>query len=175
MTNVRTLLLLAGGSILLVGCTGIPEGVQPVTGFELDRYLGTWYEIARLDHSFERGLSRVTAHYRKSPEGSVEVLNRGYDAASKLWKEAHGRAVVADDPATGSLEVTFFWPFAGGYHVFALDREAYQWAMIAGPSRGYLWILSRRPILDPGVRENLIDTARRAGFDTEALIWVEQP
>lgn len=164
---------LAFAAQVLVACTSVPAGITPVSPFELERYLGTWYEIARLDHSFERGLSDVSAHYRLNPDGSVAVINRGYDAKDDAWREAAGRALFVGDSNTGSLKVSFFGPFYGGYHVAELDREAYRWALVVGPNRDYLWILARDKQLDDAVRDQLVATARAAGFDTAALIWVE--
>jgi len=167
---VGKLLALCLLSLLLAGCTGTPEGVRPVTGFQLDRYLGTWHEIARLDHSFERGLTDVSATYSRRPDGGVDVLNRGYDAAKGEWKEARGRAYFLDGPEVGSLKVSFFGPFYGGYHVFALDPD-YRWALVAGYSHDYLWILARERQLPPGVLEDLLAKAGKAGFATDALIF----
>ena len=84
--------------LVLQGCTGIPEGIEPVTGFDQERYLGAWYEIARLDHSFERGLSEVTATYSTNPDGSIAVLNRGFDQEEGRWREAEGVARFVDSP-----------------------------------------------------------------------------
>ncbi len=113
------LLLLSLGA-----CTERPPGVEPVSGFDIGRYEGIWYEILRLDHSFERGLTNVTAVYTVRQDGSVDVLNRGFDRARCRWKEAHGRARFQGRNDVASLSVTFFWPFAGGYYVFALDRAS---------------------------------------------------
>lgn len=158
----------------LVGCTSVPEGVQPVHSFDAKRYAGQWYEIMRLDHSFERGLTHVTATYIPREDGSVGVVNKGFDRDACRWKEADGSAVFLRDRDTASLAVTFFWPFAGGYHVMALDREKYRWALVSGPSRDYLWILSRTPQLPESVRQKLIAEARSYGFPVERLISVEQ-
>jgi len=159
---------------LLAACTGSPEGVLPVTGFEADRYLGTWHEIARLDHRFERGLVAVTATYARNPDGSLKVTNRGFDPKTCAWKEAVGRAKFMADPGTAHLAVSFFGPFYGGYTVFSLDKTAYAWAMVAGPSRDYLWILSRSPTLPEDVRAHLIAQARDLAFPTDTLIPVKQ-
>ncbi len=157
-------------TLLLAGCTSVPQGIQPVTGFELERYLGTWYEIARLDHPFERGLSDISATYSRRSDGGIDVLNRGWDIEKGAWREARGRAYFLDTPNVASLKVSFFGPFYGGYHVFALDPNA-QWALVAGPSREYLWILARTPRLPEALLLELVDKARRAGFATEALIY----
>lgn len=162
-------------ALLLGGCAvAPPSGVTPVTGFELNRYLGKWYEIARLDHSFERGLSDVSATYSRREDGGVKVVNRGYDDRAGVWKEAEGRAYFTGEPTVGSLKVSFFGPFYGGYHVVALDRANYSWAMISGPSRDYLWILARTRQLPPAVLEDLLQQARALGFATDQLIAVKQ-
>tara|TARA_R110001583_G_scaffold132142_2_gene284119 strand:- start:86068 stop:86685 length:618 start_codon:yes stop_codon:yes gene_type:complete len=157
----------------LGACTSVPDGVTPVSPFELDRYLGRWYEIARLDHSFERGLSDVTADYRLQADGSVEVVNRGYDGKKAEWREAVGRAVFLGERDVGSLKVSFFGPFYGGYHIADLDQPGYRWALVTGPDRDYLWILARTPELPAEVRERLVSKASALGFDTSKLIWVE--
>ena len=157
---------------LLAACTSVPDGVEPVRGFDLERYLGRWHEIARLDHSFERGLSRVTADYSRRDDGGVRVLNRGYDAAKGAWKEAEGRAYPIGDIDVASLKVSFFGPFYGGYHVIALDPD-YRWALVAGPSRDYLWILAREPQLDPAIYARLVAQAAADGFPVDGLISVD--
>jgi len=157
-------------ALLLGGCTGVPEGVQPVRGFDLERYLGTWYEIARLDHAFERGLTDVSATYSRRDDGGVRVLNRGWDPGRGDWKEAEGKAYFIGPADVASLKVSFFGPFYGGYHVFALDPD-YRWAMLSGPSKDYFWILAREPGLSDTVLHSLLAQARQAGFDTNALIF----
>lgn len=166
-------LMALGASFLLAGCAVIPSGVQPVKDFEVDRYTGKWYEIARLDHRFERGLSNVSATYTLRSDEGVDVLNRGYDVKSDKWKEARGRAYFAGGKDVGQLKVTFFWPFYGGYNVIALDREGCTYAMVCGPNRSYLWILARERRLDPAVLDKLIAKAAALGFDTDELIVVE--
>jgi apolipoprotein D and lipocalin family protein len=164
----------AGLFALLTGCTGIPDGLEPVQNFDENRYLGKWYEIARLDHGFERGLDNVSAMYTVRDDGGIDVLNRGYNAEDGTWELAEGRAYFQGERTTGSLKVTFFWPFYGGYHVLALDRKDYGYAMVCGPDRSYLWILARERKLDPAVQAGLVAEAARLGFDTDALIFVAQ-
>ena len=171
---MRQLLLITCCTLLLTGCLGMPAGMQPVQPFELPRYLGQWYEVARLDHSFERGLSDVSATYRLQDDGSVQVVNRGFDGKRNEWREAVGRALFTGDPTRASLKVSFFGPFYGGYHVIALDQKDYRWAMVVGPDRDYLWILARDRQLAPDVRQQLLRQARELGFDVASLIWVEQ-
>ncbi len=156
---------------LCAGCATVPKGVMPVSGFEVQRYLGTWHEIARLDHSFERGLVSVTAEYSLRQDGGVKVLNRGYKTSVGKWKEAEGRAYFTGDKAVGQLKVSFFRPFYGGYNIIELDRKGYSYALVAGPSRSYLWILARESELSPQITQRLVARARELGFDTEKLIF----
>ncbi len=161
---------------LLAGCgsTGAPKGIIPVANFELERYLGTWYEIARFDHKFERGLEQVSANYSLNTDGSVKVLNRGYSTSKSEWKEAVGKARFVKDSTTGHLKVSFFGPFYGSYIVFELDENNYEYAMVAGPDRSWLWILSRNPEIDPALYDSLLGIAADNGYDTSQLIRVKQ-
>jgi len=159
--------------LLLAGCTGLPPGVTPVSGFQAERYLGTWYEIARLDHSFERGMSRVTAEYTRRDDGGLNVLNRGYVDADKAWKQATGKAYFVGSPDTGHLKVSFFGPFYGAYGIFELDKQDYRYAVVSGPDTSYLWLLARSPTLDATTQARLITRAAALGFDTSRLIFVE--
>jgi apolipoprotein D and lipocalin family protein len=161
-------------AFLLAGCTGIPGNVTPVKDFTLERYLGRWYEIARLDHSFERGLTRTTADYSLRDDGGVRVINRGYAESEGKWKEAEGRAYFVEDPGTAYLKVSFFGPFYGSYIVFELDREEYQYSLVCGPNTSYLWILSRTPELKDEIKARLVARAAALGFDTAELIYVDQ-
>jgi apolipoprotein D and lipocalin family protein len=158
--------------VLLAGCVGIPDGVAPVENFELARYLGTWYEIARQDHSFERGLSRVTAEYSLREDGGVRVVNRGYSEKEREWKEAEGKAYFVDRADQGHFKVSFFGPFYGSYIVFELDRDSYQYALVSGPDKSYFWILARRPEMDKELKERLVAKAAARGFDMSGLIFV---
>ena len=168
---MKNLLLLS--FILLTSCVGIPEDVNPVNDFKLERYLGKWYEIARLDHSFERGLSRVTASYSMRKDGGVKVINRGYSAEKNTWKEAEGKAFFVEKDNLGYLKVSFFGPFYGSYIVFDLDHENYQYSIVSGPDKSYLWILSRSPKINKNIKSILIQKAKKLGFDTSKLIYVE--
>jgi apolipoprotein D and lipocalin family protein len=160
-------------ALWVTGCMGIPENVTPVENFEVAKYLGRWYEIARLDHSFERGLDRITADYSLRDDGGVRVSNRGYSAEKKKWKVAEGKAYFVKRPDVGFLKVSFFGPFYGSYIVLALDHEDYRYSMICGPDKSYLWILARSPNLDKDVRTMLIEKAAALGFETGKLIFVE--
>ena len=158
--------------IFLTGCVGIPDNVKPVDNFQLERYLGKWYEIARLDHSFERGLSRVTADYSLREDGGVRVLNRGYSAENKAWQEAEGKAYFVESPDQGYLKVSFFGPFYGSYIVFELDHDNYQYSLVSGPDKSYLWILARSPKISESIKKSLLKKAAALGFDTTKLIYV---
>ena len=164
--------LVAVAVFLLAGCTGIPDGIEPVDNFELEPYLGTWYEIARLDHSFERGLSNVTANYSLRDDGGVAVLNRGYRAGKDEWDEAQGKAYFIGDPGIGRLKVSFFGPFYGAYNIFELG-DNYEYSLVAGPDRSYLWILAREARLPQAMLDELLSKAEAAGYDTSQLILVE--
>lgn len=166
--------LLALWLLLIGGCTGIPENIQPVTGFQLNNYLGQWYEIARLEHSFERDLTQVTANYSVREDGSVKVINRGYLPAKQEWKEAEGTAYFMQQPDVGYLKVSFFRPFYGSYIVIALDKEDYQYSLVTSSDKSYLWILARTPHLSAQIQTELVAKAKALGFETEKLIYPAQ-
>ncbi|MGL5360019.1 MAG: lipocalin family protein [Shewanella sp.] len=161
-------------TLLLSGCIGMPQNVAPVKDFNLERYLGTWYEIARLDHSFERGLTHVSAEYRLKDDGGVMVINRGFSAQKQAWQEAEGKAYFVNEATEGYLKVSFFGPFYGSYVVFGLDHEQYQYAFISGPNTDYLWLLAKTPTVAPEVIEQFVTMAKAKGFDTQSLIYVPQ-
>ena len=158
--------------VLLTGCVGIPEGVTPVDSFRLERYLGTWYEIARLDHSFERGLTHVTADYSLRDDGGVRVINRGYSAVKDAWQEAEGKAYFVKASDQGFLKVSFWGFFYGSYIIFDLDHEHYQYSLVCGPDRSYLWILAREPKIEDTIRDMLMEKAASLGFETEKLLFI---
>ncbi|HPI37044.1 MAG TPA: lipocalin family protein [Ignavibacteriaceae bacterium] len=157
----------------LAGCSGIPDNVTPITGFELDKYLGKWYEIARLDHSFERDLDNVTADYSMRDDGGVKVINRGFNTKKGEWKTAEGKAYFIDKPDVGMLKVSFFLFFYGGYNIIALDKENYSYSMVCGPDLSYLWILSREKNMEKELLDSLIGQAKSLGFETDKLIFVK--
>ena len=171
---MRWLALLLVLLLGLAGCaTAPPAGLTPVTPFDVNRYAGKWYEIARMDHSFERGLSDVSARYTVQPDGSVQVINRGFDVSRQAWKEAVGKALFTGDTNRGALKVSFFGPFYGGYNVVALDPD-YRWSLVVGPDLGYVWILARERQLAPAVRQQVLEKARSFGIEVDRLIWVDQ-
>jgi len=162
------------GALLSVACsTTPPKGVTPIEGFNAELYLGSWYEIARFNHPFERGLEQVTATYSKREDGGLKVVNRGFNPKKQRWQESTGKAYFTGQPSRAALKVSFFGPFYGGYNVIALDPE-YQHALVCGPNRDYLWILSRTPQISEQVKTSLVNTARENGFDVSQLIWVKQ-
>lgn len=176
MMKVSVAILLAW---MLSACTGAPDNVTPIKSFDTTQYLGTWYEIARLDHSFERNLEKVTATYSMRKDGGIQVINRGFNPETGQWKEAEGKAYFIDPPNTdqthtGRLKVSFFGPFYGAYNIIELDRPYYNYVMVCGPNKSYFWILSRTPQLAYPIKQELVATARELGFATEKLIYVNQ-
>lgn len=160
-------------SLTLAGCLGMPNSVKPVSNFDVQNYVGKWYEIARLDHSFEEGLSQVTAEYSLKDDGGVSVLNRGFLAEENQWEEAEGKAYFVNGESEGYLKVSFFGPFYGSYVVFDLDTEHYQYAFVSGPNTDYLWLLARTPTVEQQIIDKFVNMAKERGFDTEKLIFVD--
>lgn len=163
-------LLLA--SMLLFSCTYIPKGISSVEGFEVKNYLGKWYEIARTDNRFERDLNNVTANYSQNEDGSIKVLNKGYNYIKNEWDSAKGKAKFRGESTIAELKVSFFGPFYSGYNVVALD-EAYQYALVVGKDLDYLWLLSRTTSVPNEIKKQYLDLAEEIGYDTSSLIWVE--
>lgn len=159
---------------ILLGCTGIPNDLKAVNNFALNRYLGGWYEIARLDHRFERGLNNISANYSMNNDGSVKVINKGWNVANQKWEQAEGKAYFVEQPDIGRLKVSFFGPFYGGYNIIDLDKKNYANAMVTGPDKSYFWILSRTKQLPKATLEILIYRAKALGFPVEKLIFVNQ-
>lgn len=180
MKTIYRLPLIFTFALLLMACQkGTPNGIEAIDSFEPAQYVGTWYEIARLDHSFERGLQHVTADYSLREDGGIKVVNRGYDVQEKEWQEAIGKAYFIDPPnadgtRTGRLKVSFFGPFYGAYNIIVLDKPYYNYVMICGADRKYFWILSRTPQLPFPIKAQLVAKARELGFATDQLIYVQQ-
>ncbi len=167
--------MLASLLSFLPGCAhNSTRGLPPVTGFDAGRYAGTWYEIARFPHVFERGLTRVTAEYTAQADGSIRVVNRGYDPAKQKWRSATARAVFPGAHDIGLLRVTFFWPFSASYKVVKLDEKEYAWAVVTSGTLDYFWILARTPRLPPETYAELVKFAADSGFDTSRIEKVEQ-
>jgi apolipoprotein D and lipocalin family protein len=153
-------------------CSHIPEGATAVKPFDKQKYLGKWYEIARMDFRFERGLNNTTANYSLYPDGSIKVDNRGYNYTTKEWKQAIGKAKFVNDTNVAMLKVSFFGPFYSGYNVIALDNE-YKYALVAGKNLDYLWLLSRETTIPEDLKKNYLKIAEKLGYKTSELIWVE--
>jgi apolipoprotein D and lipocalin family protein len=164
--------LLSAISILIVtACTGVPKGVTPVSPFDIKSYLGEWHEIARLDHSFERGLTEVTAQYSRREDGGINVINRGYNAKDGVWEQAEGKAYFVDDSNTGRLKVSFFGPFYGGYNIAQLEPD-YSMALVIGPSLEYAWLLSRSPAPATELCQRYFDSAQSLGITSDQWIHI---
>ncbi|MEQ8514727.1 MAG: lipocalin family protein [Chromatocurvus sp.] len=163
-----------GVLLSLAGCIGMPDDVEPVADFEAKRYLGRWYEIARLDHSFERGLESVNATYSLRDDGGLRVVNRGYDTEDGEWREAVGKAYFVEDDSVAHIKVSFFGPFYGSYVVFDLDKRDYSTAFVSGYNHSYLWLLARSTSVSEAVKTDFLRQAEALGFATEDLVWVDQ-
>ncbi|EPV6618210.1 outer membrane lipoprotein Blc, partial [Salmonella enterica subsp. enterica serovar Dublin] len=150
-----------------------PKGVTVVNNFDAKRYLGTWYEIARFDHRFERGLDKVTATYSLRDDGGINVINKGYNPDREMWQKTEGKAYFTGDPSRAALKVSFFGPFYGGYNVIALDRE-YRHALVCGPDRDYLWILSRTPTISDEMKQQMLAIGHCCKVSDEAAFCLIQ-
>ena len=156
----------------LAGCATIPDNTTAVSNFELDRYLGKWYEIARMDFRFEKNMDNTTAEYSLDKNGRVKVVNSGYDYVKNEYKSAEGKAKFRGQSDIAELEVSFFGPFYSAYNVIALDSE-YKYALVAGKNTDYLWILSRTTDIPEEVKQEYLSIAVNAGYDISKLVWVE--
>ncbi len=157
---------------LIQSCASIPENAQPVTDFDAKKYLGAWFEIARFDYRFEKNLSNVIAQYSLNEDQSIKVFNSGYNFKKEEWQSATGSAKFRGDENVAALKVTFFKPFYSGYNVVAIDKD-YKYALVAGRSLEYLWILSREKTMPEEVKTSYVKLAEEIGYDTSQLIWVE--
>ncbi|ALL06977.1 hypothetical protein AQ505_16685 [Pedobacter sp. PACM 27299] len=170
--SIPSILTIAAIAVLS-SCASMPKKAKPVADFQVKRYLGTWYEIARFDFRFEKNLDNTTAQYSLKENGTVKVLNSGYNYKTKKWKSATGTAKFRGDEHIAALKVSFFGPFYAGYNVIAINSN-YQYALVAGKSLDYLWILSREKSIPDEVKNNYLKIARDLGYDTTRLIWVKQ-
>jgi apolipoprotein D and lipocalin family protein len=166
-------LILIGFISLLVGCTGLPDGIAPVSNFDVNRYTGQWFEIARLDNRFEKGLEGVTATYGIDSNGTISVINEGLSTEDGTYKRAEGSATWVDDPTVGHLKVSFFGPFYASYVIFELAPD-YSYAFVTGHTRDYLWLLARTPDLPETIKMAFVAQATQLGFNLDDLIWVDQ-
>lgn len=172
----RSLIMAALTGVVLVtlrSCASIPEGAVAIKPFDKEKYLGKWYEIARMDFRFERNLNNVTANYSIRENGSIKVDNRGFDYLTKEWKQAIGKAKLTGDPDEAKLKVSFFGPFYSGYNVIALDDQ-YKYALVAGQNLKYLWLLSRETTMPESTKQSYLNIAKGLGYDISTLVWTEQ-
>jgi len=156
---------------IFCGCLGLPQNIIPVEQFDVSRYTGKWYEIARLDHSFERGLDNVTAEYVLQDDGKISVLNRGFSKKHNKWEKVTGKARFVGIRNTGYLKVSFFGPFYGSYVIFELGKN-YQYAYVTSSKKSYLWLLARSPEAGKKEISRFVKKCRYLGFDTGNLIFV---
>ena len=162
--------------LLMVSCQSQDMKIDNsvVKELNIERYLGTWYEIARYDHKFERGMVGVTANYSYREDGKIRVINKGYKGSLDGEESvAEGKAKIPDPAVPAKLKVSFFWIFYGDYFVMELDEE-YQWAIIGSKTDKYLWILSRVPQMDADLYKDLLTKLTKRGYDVSKLIEVEQ-
>lgn len=159
--------------LVLAGCVSVPDGLSYVTDFNGQRYMGKWYEVARIDNRFEKGLTQVTAEYSIEESGKITVINRGFDAENDEWKQAEGKAYFVNSNTEGYLKVSFFGPFYSPYVVFELD-DNYDYAFVSGADKDYLWLLSRAPVVGEDVKHKFMSTSAELGFDINKVIWVKQ-
>jgi apolipoprotein D and lipocalin family protein len=172
--NILSGFFLTGLIVVLTfgSCATIPKGAMAVQPFDKEKYLGKWYEIARMDFRFERNLNNTTANYSVNNDGSIKVDNRGFNYKENQWKQAIGKAKFVGEQNIAMLKVSFFGPFYSGYNVIALDNE-YKYALVAGKNLSYLWILSRETTIPDDVKQNYLKIAKNLGFETSSLVWVE--
>lgn len=170
---LRATLVASAVAVLATGCAvKVPSGIQPVQNFDAAKYMGQWYEIARIDQKFQKGLTKATAQYALNDDGTVKVINRGYNAEKQEWKDVEGKAKFVADPKVGALKVSFFGPFYGGYNVVDLDPD-YQTSLVIGESTDYFWLLSRKPDLSKEQVDALLKKAERMGVDVSKVIQAQ--
>lgn len=158
---------------LLQSCKTIPKGAVAVKPFDINKYKGKWYEIARLDFRFERNLKNTTAEYSFNSNGTIRVVNRGYNYKTHAWKESVGKAKFRGDKQEARLKVSFFGPFYAGYNVIGIDPD-YKYALVAGKNLDYLWLLSREKTMPGNIKQEYLQKATRLGYNVNKLVWVQQ-
>ncbi len=166
---MRKMFFMALAAMFFASCNSAEIDNSTVKAVDLNRYLGSWYEIAKYDHVFERGLDYAMANYTLREDGKIDVLNTGIKDGRA--KDAKGIAKTTNIP--GLLKVSFFGPFYSDYRIMMLDAD-YQYVLVGGSNDKYLWILSRTPQLDDATKTLILAEANRRGYDTSKLIWVKQ-
>lgn len=168
-----TLILLSiVGIIYSCKSVKVPDGVKVVGNFKIEPYMGTWYEIARFDFKHEKDLSNVTATYSLNTNGSVKVVNKGYNYIKNEWEQANGKAKFLNETNKGALKVSFFGPFYAGYNVVKMDPD-YENVLVFGETNDYIWILSRNKTIPQSVKDDFLKTAELAGYDLKRLVWTK--
>jgi lipocalin len=141
--------------------------LNTVNDLSLDKYIGKWFEVARIPNRFERNLICVTAEYQLRNDGKITVINRGHKQEDvKRVRSVRGKAWIPDEKFPGRLKVQFFWPFRGDYQIFHLDREKYRYALVGEPRRKYFWMLHRTPHISESLYDQLIRIAEDNGYDS---------
>lgn len=170
--NLSLVAIVISACFLFSGCAKIPKNAQAVSPFDAEKYMGKWYEIARLDFKFEKDLNNTTAQYTFKEDESIAVLNRGFNVKKNEWQEADGKAKFVGDKNVAELKVTFFGPFYSGYNVIAIDQD-YENALVIGESLKYMWILSRNKTISDSIKTDFLNRASDIGYKVEDLVWVE--
>ena len=166
---MKKMFFMALAAMFFSACDATEIDNSTVKAVDLNRYLGSWYEIAKYDHVFERGLDYAMANYTLREDGKIDVLNTGIKDGRA--KDAKGIAKTTNIP--GLLKVSFFGPFYSDYRIMMLDTN-YQYVLVGGSNDKYLWILSRTPLLDEATKALILAEADKRGYDTSKLIWVKQ-
>ncbi|MCB9032945.1 MAG: lipocalin family protein [Chitinophagales bacterium] len=172
MKNKKLIYILFIVVVAFNSCVSIPKGATAVKSFDKEKYLGKWYEIARLDFKYEKDLNNTTAEYSLNDNGSIKVDNKGYNTVKDKWEQAIGKAKFVGDDNIARLKVSFFGPFYAGYNVIAIDKD-YKYALVAGSNLKYLWILSRETNIPNNIKQEYLKIAKDIGYNTEELLWVK--
>ena len=169
--NLLYLFIISVSMLGLFSCATIPKNATAVTSFDKEKYLGKWYEFARFDFKFEKNLNNTTAEYSLNENGTIKVDNRGYNTVNNQWQQSIGKAKFVKNDSIAMLKVSFFGPFYGGYNVLAIDAD-YKYALVAGGSLKYLWILSRETSIPEETKVKYLEIAENIGFETSNLLWI---
>ncbi|MTH13971.1 lipocalin family protein [Flavobacterium sp. LC2016-01] len=170
---IAPILIGAGIAVVLSSCKStIPKKAVAVTNFDKAKYLGKWFEIARLDYKWEKNLNNVTAEYSLNDNDTIKVDNRGYNVKKDKWEESIGKAKFVKKDDVGMLKVSFFGPFYAGYNVIAIDPD-YKYALVAGENLKYMWILSRETAIPESIKADYLIKAQEIGYKISDLIWVK--
>ncbi|MDC0100467.1 lipocalin family protein [Crocinitomicaceae bacterium] len=169
--NLLYLFIISVSMLGLFSCATIPKNATAVASFDKEKYLGKWYEFARFDFKFEKNLNNTTAEYSLNENGTIKVDNRGYNTVNKQWQQSIGKAKFVKNDSIAMLKVSFFGPFYGGYNVLAIDAD-YKYALVAGGSLKYLWILSRETSIPEETKVKYLEIAENIGFETSNLLWI---